>query len=70
MRFDVPTVGPQTIQRVHEAGGAAIAIEADKTILLDTEETIALADRLGIALVAMKSVDTMKDQLPSSQKAA
>ncbi|PHQ34306.1 hypothetical protein CEE69_16530 [Rhodopirellula bahusiensis] len=70
MRFDVPTIGPQTVQRVHEAGGAAIAIEANKTILLDSDETIALADRLGIALVAMASADTMKDQLPSSRKAA
>jgi len=70
MRFDVPTIGPQTIQRVHEAGGAAIAIEAGKTILLDSEETIQLADRLGIALVAMASADTMEDQLSSSRKAA
>lgn len=70
MRFDVPTIGPQTIQRVHEAGGAAIAIEADKTILLDSEETIQLADRLGIALVAMASADTMEDHLSSSRKAA
>lgn len=73
MRFDVPTIGPQTIQRVHEAGGAAIAIEAEKTILLDREETIALADRLGISLVAIASQDSsdmMRGHSIRSQKAA
>ncbi|EMI43254.1 protein containing DUF1009 [Rhodopirellula sp. SWK7] len=54
MRFDVPTIGTQTIQNVADAGGVAIAIEADRTILLDQEDTIALADRLGIALIAFK----------------
>jgi len=53
MRFDVPTIGTQTIRNVADAGGTAIAIEADRTILLDSEETIALADRLGIAIISM-----------------
>ena len=53
MRFDVPTIGPQTIQRVRDAGGKAIAIEADKTILVDREETLQLAKQAGIAIVAI-----------------
>lgn len=52
MRFDVPTVGVQTIQSIKAAGGTALAIEADKTILLDEDETIRLADEAGIAIVA------------------
>ncbi len=35
MRFDVPTIGPQTIQRVRDAKGTAIVIEAGKTIVVD-----------------------------------
>jgi DUF1009 family protein len=53
MRFDVPTVGTQTIQTLHQARGRVLAIEAGKTILLDQAETIALADRLGITIVAL-----------------
>jgi DUF1009 family protein len=53
MRFDVPTIGPQTIDRVRAAGGTAIAIEADKTIVVDREEVIAAAHRAGIAIIAL-----------------
>lgn len=55
MRFDVPTIGPQTVEGVHQAGGRAIAIEAERTIVVDAEQTAALADRLGIAIVAIHS---------------
>lgn len=54
MRFDVPTIGPQTVQRVQAAGGSAIAIEADKTIVLDRQQLIQDADRAGIAIVALR----------------
>ncbi len=52
MRFDVPAIGCQTIETIHRAGGKVLAIEADKTILLDADQTIALADRLGLTIVA------------------
>ena len=53
MRFDVPTVGQTTIETMAKAGGRVLALEADKTILLDHEQTVALADRLGLSIVAM-----------------
>ena len=53
MRFDVPTVGVGTIESIHAAGGSVLAIEADKTILLDEQATIEAADRLGIVVVAV-----------------
>ncbi len=52
MRFDVPTVGCSTIETMRQAGGRVLAIEADKTIVLDQPQTIALADRYGISIVA------------------
>jgi len=55
MRFDVPTIGPQTVQRVREAGGRAIAIEADKTILVEREKTLQAAREAGITIVAMSA---------------
>ena len=54
MRFDVPTIGLQTLQTMRESGGRVLAVESEQTILLDCEEFIALADRLGIAVVALK----------------
>jgi DUF1009 family protein len=53
MRFDVPTVGCQTIQTMHEAGGRVLAVEAGKTIVIDQQETVRLADRHGITIVAL-----------------
>jgi UDP-2,3-diacylglucosamine hydrolase len=54
MRFDVPTVGCSTIENIHKAGGRVLAIEANKTILIDQNETVALADRYGVTIVALQ----------------
>jgi len=55
MRFDVPTVGVQTIQTMREAGARVLAVESGMTILLDEEEVVRLADKLGIAIVSVKA---------------
>lgn len=55
MRFDVPTVGVQTLQTMREAGARVLAIESGMTILLDEPEVIRLADKLGIAIVSLKT---------------
>ncbi len=52
-RFDVPTIGVQTLRSMHEAGGRVLAIEAGQTIILDEAEVIELADKLGIAIVSL-----------------
>ena len=52
-RFDVPTVGVQTIETMYRAGARVLAIEAGQTILLDESETVALTDRYGIAITAL-----------------
>ncbi len=54
-RFDVPTIGTDTLKQMHEAGGRVLAIESNQTIMLDQEEVIGLADRLGIAIVALNA---------------
>ncbi len=53
MRFDVPTIGTATVETLYRAGGKVLAIEADKTIVLDQAETIALADRYRLTIVAL-----------------
>ena len=53
VRFDMPAIGAQTISTMHEAGAKALAIEAGKAVVFDREEMIALADKFGIAIVAI-----------------
>jgi DUF1009 family protein len=59
MRFDVPTVGRSTIEAIHRAGGTVLAVEGDRTILLDAPDTIALADRLGMSIVARQAAPSV-----------
>ena len=54
MRFDVPTIGPTTVEALRIAGGAVLAVEAGKTMILDREATIEAAERHGIVIVAYR----------------
>ncbi|HVG17646.1 MAG TPA: UDP-2,3-diacylglucosamine diphosphatase LpxI [Blastocatellia bacterium] len=45
MRFDVPVIGPPTIETMRRAGATAIHITAGKTLLFDKDELISLADK-------------------------
>ncbi|MFH1418898.1 MAG: UDP-2,3-diacylglucosamine diphosphatase LpxI [Planctomycetota bacterium] len=54
MRFDVPTIGPDTIDRLASARAAAIVVEAGKTLVLDRPRTIDLAETHGIAIVGRR----------------
>lgn len=53
MRTDVPTIGINTIEKVYGNGGNTIAIGAKKTILVEKEKTINLANKLGICLIGI-----------------
>lgn len=57
MRFDVPTIGCQTIETIRRAGGKVLAVEADKTILIDAAETVALADKYGISIAVLTTAN-------------
>ncbi len=52
MRFDVPIIGVETIRAAAESKLRAIAIEAQRTLLLERDAVVQLADRSGISLVA------------------
>ena len=52
-RFDVPTVGKATLETMVEVGATALAVEADKTLLVEREAVVKLAEEHGIAIVAM-----------------
>ena len=51
MRFDVPAVGPGTIETMARAGTRTLAVEAGAAIVLDGDELVARAGRAGIDVV-------------------
>ena len=53
MRFDVPGVGPDTLDSMVEAGASALVIEAGKTLVVDRDAMVKKADQHGITIVAM-----------------
>ncbi len=52
-RFDVPTIGVQTIENLAKAGAACLVVQAGKVILIDKPAVLAAADRAGIAVVGV-----------------
>jgi DUF1009 family protein len=54
MRFDVPTVGLNTLESIAAAGGRVLAIEAERTILLDAALFHEAARRLRLSVVALR----------------
>ena len=54
MRFDVPTVGPQTIRNLRDARCVCLVLEADKTFIVDKPATLAVADRVKIAVIGKR----------------
>ncbi|GMB01301.1 UDP-2,3-diacylglucosamine diphosphatase LpxI [Pelosinus sp. IPA-1] len=53
MRFDVPAVGPNTMESMIIAGATALVIEAGKTLLVDRETVIKMANDHGITILVM-----------------
>ena len=53
MRFDVPGVGPDTVDSMIEAGAVALVIEAGKTLVVDRDRMVEKADQHGMTIVAM-----------------
>lgn len=52
-RYDLPVIGKGTLKEMAEAGFSVLAFEAEKTLVMDLEEVIQLADRHKICLCAV-----------------
>ncbi len=53
LRVDMPTIGPRTVAEAAKSGLSGIAIGASSTFVLEQDETLRIADRLGVFLVAV-----------------
>jgi DUF1009 family protein len=50
-RFDMPSIGPLTIEGVARAGLSGIAVAAGATIIAEPEQVVAAADRANIFVI-------------------
>lgn len=50
MRYDLPTVGPRTLEAMKEAGLTCLAIEAGRTLILEPDKFLELAEDYRIAV--------------------
>ena len=53
LRFDLPSIGPRTVEGAARAGLAGIAVVAGSTIVAEPERLIAVADRANIFIVGL-----------------
>lgn len=52
-RYDLPTIGADTVRAMVQAGLRGVALEAGRSLLIDREKTIALADEAGIFVTGL-----------------
>lgn len=51
-RFDVPAIGYETVATCLDAGARVLAVEGGKTLFFQQEQSVGLADRSGVTLLA------------------
>jgi len=53
LRFDVPAVGPTTVETCREADVAVLALEAGRTLLVERERFVRAAEQTGLVVVGV-----------------
>jgi UDP-2,3-diacylglucosamine hydrolase len=56
--FDVPVIGPGTIDVMIETNTTALAVDAGRTLMLDRDELLEKAAAAKIAIMGMEPVET------------
>lgn len=51
LRFDLPTVGPETVKTMSSVGATLLAVEAGCTVIVDRDEMVSTADKRGITVL-------------------
>lgn len=53
LRFDLPAIGPRTIENMVTVRATVLAVEAGRTVLLDREKLLAQARQFNIAIIGL-----------------
>lgn len=64
MRFDVPTIGPATIENLRRHGAGMLVIEAGKTLIIERSKTLEAARKAGIVVIGHRE-EEMTGAAPS-----
>jgi len=54
IRFDIPTIGLATLKTMQKNRCAVLAVEAERTLLVDQQKMIEIAEKSGITILARK----------------
>jgi DUF1009 family protein len=57
LRADLPAIGPQTVTAAHAAGLAGIGVEAGRSLILDHDKVLSLANQLGLFVIGLQRED-------------
>jgi DUF1009 family protein len=52
LRFDVPSVGLETVKTMAKVNATVLAVESGKTLIFDRQEMINYADEVGISVIS------------------
>ncbi|MBC7331289.1 MAG: LpxI family protein [Synergistetes bacterium] len=55
LRYDLPTIGVETLKLLGDVKASCLAVEAGVTVILDKEDVLRIASENGIALVGVSS---------------
>lgn len=53
LRFDLPAVGPRTIEAMQSVKASVLAVEAGRSVMLDREQLLSQAEEAGIAVIGL-----------------
>ena len=62
LRFDVPSVGLDTVRAMSRVGASVLAVEAGKTLIFDKLKMISHADKAGISIISRENSDDGENQ--------
>ena len=57
-RFDIPTIGPATLEAMAAGGATALAVEEGRVLIVDREATVRIAERSDITIVSSDLVSS------------
>lgn len=59
LRLDLPSIGPETIERMKEAKVSSLVLEEGKSMILDPQKTLELANQHEIAIFVARTIEDL-----------
>lgn len=63
LRFDMPSIGEDTISAMSAIGATALVIESNKTLILHPDEVVHKANVANISIVAVEKIEDLTDYM-------